>query len=93
MTTKFNQVMVEKDTRILKKSLIKINEIDARQEVWSWEGIRGCSVIFVSEEVQAFEHETLWQMVAETLKIDVTQSNTIKRQDDYTFVNYGFEVY
>ncbi len=87
---KFDQVSVEEDTRIIFVSYLKINGIDARYEMWTWEGFLGESLIFVNSEVEHLADNDLWNMISEYLKADY--KHTIKRQNHYCFVNYHFEL-
>jgi hypothetical protein len=87
---KFKAIPVEEDTRILQKKLMTVNGIDARFERWAWEGVIGESLIFVTEEISNLSDEQLWQSIVNQLSIR-DMKHTIKRQIDYSFVNFNFE--
>jgi hypothetical protein len=87
---KFKAIPVEEDTRILQKKLMTVNGIDARFERWAWECVIGESLIFVTEEISNLSDEQLWQSIVNQLSIR-DMKHTIKRQIDYSFVNFNFE--
>lgn len=89
---KFNQLTTDDDTRILSYQFIRIGDLDARQEIWLWDGIIGKSTIFVSAEVAHLTDDEIWQRVADHLSLDSTSSYTLTRKPDYCLINYDFQV-
>lgn len=89
MSDKFSAVPVEEDTRILLMHLIAICGIDARFELWGWEGVVGESLIFVTAEIVDLSDELLWQNIVNQLSLK-DMRHTISRKAGYTFVNFNF---
>ena len=47
---KFDKVKIEADTKTHLIDYIKINCFDCRHEIWSWDGIKGESLIFCTKD-------------------------------------------
>ncbi len=91
---KFIDITVDRDTRILYRNPIKVGNYDALYEIWSWDGIHGTSVIFVSEEVEDLSEEEIIRLVCSALNKDDLSKYTISDgESKYRFVNFGFEVW
>ena len=92
MSRKFDDVPVEKDTRILFRHPAKFGIYDVLYEMWSWEGIQAESIIFVTDDVSDMTDEELEQEVRQSPLVKKNSAVTIKRSAaEYTFVNFNFE--
>ncbi len=91
MNEKFNNIPVEEDTKILMSSPMKWGELDIVYQKWSWEGITAESIIFLSDDVKEMDDEALEADVRSSPLINVDSQVTIKRLDEFTFVNFNFE--
>ena len=59
MSQKFDGVPVDKDTRILFRHPAKLGKYDVLYEMWSWEGIKAESIIFVTDDVSEITDDEL----------------------------------
>jgi len=92
MSQKFDDVPVDKDTRILFRHPAKFGKFDILYEMWSWEGIKAESIIFATEDVSEMTDEELELEVRQSPLVKKESAVTIKRSDaGYTFVNFNFE--
>ena len=88
---KFIDITVDRDTRILYRNPIKVGNYDALYEIWSWDGIHGTSVIFVSEEVEDLSEEEIFKLVCSALNKDKLSEYTISDgKSEYRFGNFSF---
>lgn len=87
----FLDVPVEKDTRLINVTSVKIEGIDARYESWTWEGIAAESLIFHNEAVEHLSDEELGLLVERNMVIK-DHAKTIKREAKYILVNFNFSV-
>lgn len=91
MNEKFNDILVEKDTRILMSSPMKWGELDIVYQKWNWEGITAESVIFLSDDVKEMDDEALEAEVRSSPLVNVDSEVTITRGEKFTFVNFNFQ--
>lgn len=92
MRQKFDDVPVEKDTRILFRHPVKFGKYDVLYEMWSWEGIQAESIIFATDDVSDMTDEQLEQEVRQSPLVRKNSAVTIKRSvAEYTFVNFNFK--
>lgn len=90
---KFDNVPVEKDTRILFRKVRKLGEYDVLYEIWSWDGINAESVIFANDDVNGLEDSEIEELVKKYGSFKKGSGITLKREKSgYTFVNFNFEV-
>lgn len=91
MKEKFKNIPVDSDTTIEEEKETQIGKLDALHQKWCWDGIKGESLIFVSEEVAAYSED---ELIAECHKTKLMKSNssvTFKRNENgFTFVNFNF---
>jgi hypothetical protein len=90
MNEKFKNIPVEEGTKILFSSPMKWGELDIVYQKWSWEGIRAESIIFLSEDVKDMDDETLDADLRSSPIVNEDSQMTIKRGDEFTFVNFNF---
>ena len=89
--TKFHDVPVEADTRVISRTPHTIDGYEALHEVWVWDGIKGETLIFVSADVSQLGYEDLRRLLAESELSEADAQVAIKRSESgYTFVNFNF---
>ena len=89
--TKFQDVPKEPDTRVLSRKPYNVGGYEALHERWSWDGIKGETLIFVSSEVSSLGDANLRKLLSESELFEADSQVTIKRSDSgYTFVNFNF---
>lgn len=86
----FKDVPVDSDTRIIGQKEVRIGGIDALCQCWIWDGIKGWSMVFFTNDVQDLSDDELVGLVREVEVI--TTSTTIKRGEKWTFVNFNFRI-
>ena len=91
MNEKFNDIPMDKDTKILFSSPMKWGDLDIVYQKWNWEGIIAESIIFLSDDVKEMDDEALEADVRASPLINVDSQVTLKRLDEFTFVNFNFE--
>ncbi len=91
MSDKFNNIPVEADTKILFSSPMKWGDLDIVYQRWYWEGINAESIIFLTEDVKELSDEELEADVRDGPLVRGDSQITIKRLEEYTFVNFNFE--
>ena len=52
MNKKFNDIPMDKDTKILFSSPMKWGDLDIVYQKWNWEGIMAESIIFLNEDLK-----------------------------------------
>ena len=90
MNEKFNDIPVEKDTRILISSPMKWGKLDIFFQKWNWEGIMAESVIFLSDDVKEMDDEALEAEVRPSPLVNIDSEVTITRGEKFTFINFNF---
>ena len=90
MNDKFENIPIDKDTKILFSSPMKWGDMDIVYQKWNWEGIGAESIIFLTEDVKDMDDETLEAEVLDGPLVREDSQITIKRGDKFTFVNFNF---
>jgi len=90
MNEKFKNIPIDEGIKILMSSPMKWGELDIVYQKWNWEGIRAESIIFLSEDVKEMDDEALEADVRVSTIADEDSQMTIKRGDEFTFVNFNF---
>lgn len=88
---KFAKIPVDEGTRIDAEVLTKINGWDAVHQRWSWDGVRGESLIFCTEDLQGISEELLIDLLQSSVLAEFKDANVNQNENGYTFVNFGFE--
>lgn len=86
-----NKTPVDKDTKVKVSHLIDFNGNDACFQQWTFDGIAGKSLILDSKEYHEIEEEDLKGEVRQFYQLNQEDLMTLKRTDDYIFINFGFE--
>lgn len=89
--SKFDNVPVEEDTKILARIEATLDDYDVLYEKWFWDGIHAESIIFIADDVKEMDDEAFKAFVAESPFVEDTNM-TIKRDSKgFTFVNFNFK--
>lgn len=90
MKEKFNNISVEKDTKILETAEITVDSYDAVIQKWCWDGIYGESLIFFNEDISELNEDQVKSKVQESDLLYEGSQMTFKKGEIYTFVNFNF---
>jgi len=85
LSEKFKNIPLEKDTTILERKELRLEDYDVMYEKWSYEGIRAESYVFFNEDIKSLSEKDVLLLVNK-------KGSNYKKADYYTFVNFGFEV-
>ncbi|OQX12113.1 MAG: hypothetical protein BWK76_18190 [Desulfobulbaceae bacterium A2] len=89
---KFAQVPKDEDTRILRQHRVLVDEREALFQQWAWECITGNTLIFATEDVADLTDADLLALPGRVFGPQSgSDKGTLKRQEHYVFVNFGFE--
>lgn len=89
--SKFKNVPIEEDTKILSQQEVMLGEYEVLYQKWYWDGIRAESIIFSSEDVSTLDDEAIEKEVRSSPLVSSGSSVTLKRTDSgYVFVNFNF---
>ena len=92
MTSKFEQVPSDEDTRIIFQQETKFADYDVLYQMWNWDGITGESIIFASEDVSELRDDELEGELKRSPVLKESSSITVQRTESgFTFVNFNFE--
>lgn len=86
----FKNVPLDEGVKIVKQQEDKIGNYNVLFQFWVMEGVSAVSAIFLSSEVADISDSELQNLVKKECN---TEETTISRGEDYTFVNYGFNVF
>lgn len=90
MSSKFDAVSVESDTKILASFEAKMDEYDVLYQKWLWDGVVGESFIFAAADVAAMNDDELEAFARSSPMIQPGSSVTVTRGEAYAFVNFNF---
>jgi hypothetical protein len=90
MSSQFDKVPVEPDTRILMQVEAKLDDYEALYQKWSWDGITAESFIFPTAAVMSLTDEALKSLAASSPMVKPDAAMTLSRQDQFCFVNFNF---
>jgi hypothetical protein len=89
---KFDAIKEDDLTTILLRLDSKLDEYDIRYEAWVREGISAESVIFIEEELNGMNDETLKDLVRALPGFKSGSTVTISRNSNgFAFVNFNFK--
>jgi len=90
--SKFQNVPVEEDTKILFQAEATLGEYEVLYQIWSWDGIFAQSIIFVNEDVAELKDNEIEAEVRRSPLLKEGSGITLKRSESgFTFVNFNFE--
>ncbi len=81
MTSKFEKVPVEHDTKILFRKYIMLGEYEVLYEKWNWDGAYGESIIFFSKDVENLDDNQIETVVRRSPLLKSDTKITIKKLD------------
>jgi hypothetical protein len=88
----FANVPVEEDTRIRASRETTFGDWPVLHQIWTWDGTRAESLIFLADDVAHLDDEALERMVGASPMVKPGSSLTVARErDGYTFVNFNFD--
>ncbi|WP_418637163.1 hypothetical protein [Winogradskyella sp.] len=91
MNEKFKNLPVEEDTQIIASFETKVESYDVVYQKWYWGGIYAESIIFFNDDVANLSEEQIKNEVAEnTALLKDNSQMTLKKGENYTFVNFNF---
>lgn len=91
MTSKFDNVPVEEDTRILLQQPGQLGQYDVLYQKWHWDGVTAESFIFANEDVAGIEEEQIIKEVRSSPLVREGSKTTVSISDSgFTFVNFNF---
>jgi len=89
MSGKFDGVSDDEGTIVLSRKECKFDKYDVLYEVWSFDGIIGKSIIFLSEDVVDLSDSEIEMNVVVRLALSQDYSFTVSRsKSGFTFVNF-----
>ncbi|HMN57527.1 MAG: hypothetical protein J0I00_17700 [Burkholderiales bacterium] len=91
-SSKFANVPLDDDTRVLSQSEVSINGLDALHQRWVWDGIIGQSLVFLAGDVSATTDQEIVDMARVAGLVAMESATTVSRGDSgFVFLNFGFE--
>lgn len=92
VNSKFENVSVEDDTRILSRREAKLGIYDVLYEQWEWDGIYAESFLFVNDDIAKLDDAQLEHLVRTSPIVKEGSGMTIQRSTTgFTFVNFNFQ--
>ncbi len=88
--SKFADVVIDPDTRIISEEYLKIGNYDAKFEHWFWDGIYASSLIFLKSDVEDLEKSDLLKLIKDN--IGLVYDFTFSGSGSYLFLNYGYKI-
>ena len=91
---KFSGINVESDTIIQDFRFLTVSGIDCRYEMWSWDGIKGESLIFCTKELESTNEHYLKSLLSNFLEKNIPEDfeMTLKILETYTLINFNFKI-
>lgn len=90
--SKFQNIPVEKDTKIIFQQEATLGQYEVFYQKWFWDGITAESIIFANEDVSELDDSEIEAEVRTSPLISQDSKITITRSESgYTFVNFNFE--
>ena len=86
----FTHRHIDQDTRVLGEEYRRHDGYDLLMERWVWDGIKGNSIIFLTRQVGGLSDFTLEDLAREIAGLEPFDRVTLKREEGFTYVNYGF---
>ena len=86
-TPENNNITTDKDTLIVNRNHLYIEDVKVVDELWYSDGIYGKSLIFNTDSLSKYSVEEILAL----LKIEVREI-TVSNKNGLTFVNYAFYV-
>jgi hypothetical protein len=92
MSTKFENVPVEDDTKIISQQETRVRDFDILHQKWFWDGITAESIIFSSEDIANLDDQQIEHTARLSPLLKPGTDITIERNaPGFIFVNFNFE--
>jgi hypothetical protein len=85
---KFVGVPADDDTEILFEREIHVFDKDGLLQIWSWDDLRGASIILITNEISSIEDTDLIKNLKDSEVLTHDTETIIKRGEKYTFINW-----
>ena len=93
MNSKFDAVPTENGTNILFELNATLGDYDVLYQMWSWDGIKAESFIFLSSDIADLTDEGVQTLAKSSPMIkNDSELTMVRHEDGYTFVNFNFKV-
>jgi hypothetical protein len=93
ISSKWDDIPVEEDTRIIHRIEAALNDLDCVYETWFWDGVQAQSLIFIEEELTISLENMEKEIRENTTLLDYKDSDiTTKVTNGYVFFNFNFEI-
>ncbi|PIE46563.1 MAG: hypothetical protein CSA42_07845 [Gammaproteobacteria bacterium] len=90
---KFQNIPVDKDTKILHSQEVTLGEYQVLYEKWCWDGITAESIIFLAKDVFYLNDADIKKEVRKLAIVNADSDVTLKRSESgYVFVNFNFAI-
>lgn len=90
----FDTRTIEADTRILAGNYLNHKGYDLFIELWSWDGIIGKSLIFVSDQIRDLGDVEVSRLAEEVIstfaQLPEDHSSNLSRDGEFVFYNFDF---
>ena len=92
MSSKFEAVPVEKDTKIFFQQEAKLGEYDVLYQKWFWDGITAESIIFLTDDISDLADDEIESYVKSSPLVKQNSKFTLTHSETgFTFVNFNFD--
>lgn len=93
MDSKFKNVPLEEDTRLLSQKIIYLSKFEVLHQIWRWDGIKGESIIFADEDVKDLSENDIKGLLRNSKFLhDKDSSLTFSQKGNgFTFLNFNFD--
>jgi len=92
VTSKFERVPVDEDTKIISQQETNLGEYDVLYQKWYWDGIVAESFIFANEDIVGIADDDIEAVVRTSPLLKADSEITLVRLElGFTVVNFNFE--
>lgn len=88
-----DKIPIDKDTTVETSKKTTFMNSNAILEQWSWDGVCGKSLIVECGELRGMDDESLLRIARQYLELSKEDLMTIKRTDEFVFINFDFETF
>ncbi|MBO6213588.1 hypothetical protein [Algoriella sp.] len=95
MTNKFNNISTDADTTIMLNLETNFGEHDCVYQIWSFDNIKGSSLIFYKEDISDVSNEELENELRTSTLLTQKESKitfSTTENNEYLFMNFNFEI-
>lgn len=84
-----NTIKLGSADRILGSSVLKLDDIEAKYEIWSWDGFHGESLVFRSPEVEELSDKKLCELIKSRWVNLSERLMNVNREPKLTYVSWA----